>query len=91
MGFEPSTAIVHALRPVEPKSSSRQDIRSAAMIGNFPPRRCGIATFTRDTYASLRNEIPRARWRLAVMEDASDTHEYPEEVTDVIRHDQPAA
>jgi glycosyltransferase involved in cell wall biosynthesis len=91
MGFEPPTAIVHALRPVEPKSSSRQDIRSAAMIGNFPPRRCGIATFTRDTYASLRNEIPRTRWRLAVMEDASDTHEYPEEVTDVIRHDQPAA
>jgi glycosyltransferase involved in cell wall biosynthesis len=91
MGFEPSTATLHALRPVEPKSSRRQDIRSAAMIGNFPPRRCGIATFTRDTFANLRNEIPRARWHLAVMEDASDTHEYPEEVTDVIRHDEPAA
>jgi glycosyltransferase involved in cell wall biosynthesis len=91
MGFEPSTSIIHAIRPVEPKSSGRQDIRSAGMIGNFPPRRCGIATFTRDTLASLRKELPYARWRLAVMEDASDTHEYPEEVTDVIRYDQPAA
>jgi len=91
MGFDSSTAIVHALRPVEPKSCIRQDIHSAAMIGNFPPRRCGIATFTRDTFASLRKELPRAKWRLAVMEDASRTHDYPEEVTDIIRHDDPAA
>ena len=91
MGFDSSTAIVHALRPVEAKSSIRQDIRSAAMIGNFPPRRCGIATFTRDTFASLRNELPRAKWRLAVMEDGSHTHEYPDEVSDVLHHDDPVA
>ena len=91
MGFDSSTAFVHALRPVEAKSSIRQDIRSAAMIGNFPPRRCGIATFTRDTFASLRNELPRAKWRLAVMEDGSHTHEYPDEVSDVLHHDDPVA
>ena len=91
MGFDSSTAIVHVLRPAEAKSSIRQDIRSAAMIGNFPPRRCGIATFTRDTFESLRKEAPRASWRLAVMEDGSAGHNYPAEVTDIIRQDDPAA
>jgi glycosyltransferase involved in cell wall biosynthesis len=91
MGFESSTAIVHAIRPVESKPGVRQDIRSAAMIGNFPPRRCGIATFTRDTFESLRKELPRAKWRLAVMQDGNTQQDYPEEVTDVLRQDDPAA
>ena len=30
------------------------------MIGNFPPRKCGIATFTRDSFESLRTALPQA-------------------------------
>ncbi len=54
------------------------------MIGNFPPRKCGIATFTRDTFESLRGAAATgrrgalSRWKIA------PGHAYPPEVTYVI-------
>src|SRR5262245_16605167 len=63
-------------------------IRKAAMIGNFPPRKCGIATFTRDAIASLQEQLPGAAWTLVAMEDSKGRHAYPEEVTHVIPQDE---
>src|SRR5690606_22512947 len=66
-------------------------LRHAAMIGNFPPRKCGIATFTRDTLASLRDRLPQARWSLVAMNDGKEQYDFPEIVTDVIPQDDEAA
>ncbi len=63
-------------------------IRKAAMIGNFPPRKCGIATFTRDAFASLKEQLPTATWTLVAMEDFKGRHNYPPEVTHVIPQDE---
>jgi glycosyltransferase involved in cell wall biosynthesis len=63
-------------------------IRKAAMIGNFPPRKCGIATFTRDAIASLQEQLPGAAWTLVAMEDLKGKHDYPDEVTHVIPQDE---
>src|SRR5262245_36562584 len=33
-------------------------LRHIALLGNFPPRRCGIATFTADVEAALAGRFP---------------------------------
>ena len=50
----------------------RKAIGRAAIIGNFPPRQCGLATFTRDMYACLSKALPDAAWRVIAMNDAPD-------------------
>ena len=90
MGFDSATAIVHALNPAR-SVAARPTLRRAAMIGNFPPRKCGIATFTRDSFESLRGALPRTKWSLIAMEDSSGGHVYPEAVTHVIPQDDLAA
>jgi glycosyltransferase involved in cell wall biosynthesis len=66
-------------------------IRNAAMIGNFPPRKCGIATYTRDTLASLHERLPGARWTLVAMDDGKEQYDFPETVTHLIPQDDEAA
>ena len=90
MGFDSSTAIVHALNP-ERRAAARPTLRRAAMIGNFPPRKCGIATFTRDSFECLRAAMPRTKWSLVAMEDRGGGHVYPEPVTHVLPQDDIAA
>lgn len=90
MGFDSATAIVRTLQSdrVEP---TRSTLKRAAMIGNFPPRKCGIATFTRDSFESLRAASPGASWSLVAMEDPSGGHIYQRPVTHVIPQDDVAA
>ncbi len=88
MGFEASSAIaspapVTALR----LERSNAGLRRAAIIGNFPPRRCGIATFTRDIFEGLRGALRGVDWKVVAMEDAKDTHVYGEIVTHVVPQD----
>lgn len=87
MGFDSSTAVLRPLAAMEGLSPARVDLRRAAMIGNFPPRKCGIATFTRDTFECLREAMPLCTWRVVAMEDQPTPHDYPQEVTDVIPQD----
>ncbi len=89
MGFDSATAIVRTVA-AERKAMPRPAFKRAAMIGNFPPRKCGIATFTRDTFEALRSTLPRTTWSLVAMEDRAG-HVYPETVTHVIPQDDIAA
>jgi len=52
-----------------------------AIIGNFPPRQCGLATFTRDMYNCLKSALPGATWTVAAMNDPGNTYDYPPDVT----------
>ncbi|EGF91518.1 glycosyl transferase group 1 family protein [Asticcacaulis biprosthecium C19] len=52
-----------------------------AIIGNFPPRQCGLATFTRDMYACLSMALPKAQWSVVAMNDPGASYDYPAEVT----------
>lgn len=62
-----------------------------ACIGNYVPRHCGIATFTRDMVeAMVRNTIKkdlRAEAYVVAMNDLNQTYDYPEVVTYTIRQD----
>ncbi len=62
-----------------------------AFIGNYVPRQCGIATFTRDLVESMvENKIKqtvKTEGFVVAMNDESRTYDYPEIVTHTIRQD----
>ena len=66
-------------------------LSKAAIIGNFPPRQCGLATFTRDMYACLSKALPKARWNVIAMNDPGATYDYPSEVTHQIPQNEAVA
>ncbi len=49
----------------------RTDIRHIALLGNYPPRRCGIATFTADTADALRQAFPNLQIDIYAMRNKS--------------------
>jgi glycosyltransferase involved in cell wall biosynthesis len=72
-------------------SGSETVLSKAAIIGNFPPRQCGLATFTRDMYACLSRALPNADWDVIAMNDPGADYDYPLEVTHQIAQDDIAA
>ncbi len=51
-----------------------------AVIGNFPPRRCGIATFTADLVNALAAPSPDGSVFAVAMNDTAAGYSYPEQV-----------
>ncbi|UDF04105.1 glycosyltransferase family 4 protein [Asticcacaulis sp. AND118] len=88
---------------VETEAQSLQDILDrarrkmdaglarVAVMGNFPPRQCGLATFTRDIYACLHEALPAARFEVIAMDDHAGPYAYPPEVTRHVPQDDAAA
>jgi glycosyltransferase involved in cell wall biosynthesis len=64
--------------------------RHVALIGNFPPRRCGIATFTGDVYDALTTDRPGVTCDVYAMDDGGGPYAYPEAVIGRIRQDHPS-
>lgn len=57
-----------------------EGIESVAVIGNYLPRQCGIATFTTDLVEGLTAEAPNINFWAAAMNDKPDGYPYPEKV-----------
>lgn len=55
-------------------------INSVAVIGNYLPRQCGIATFTTDLVEGLSAEAPDVNCWAAVMNDTPEGYPYPDKV-----------
>jgi glycosyltransferase involved in cell wall biosynthesis len=62
-----------------------------ALIGNFLPRKCGLATFTTDTYQALQQRYPDLRVDVYAMDDRPGLHAYPPAVTHAIPQNDRAA
>ncbi len=58
----------------------RQGIKSVAVIGNYLPRRCGIATFTTDLVEGLSAQAPDIDIWAAAMNDRPEGYLYPDKV-----------
>jgi glycosyltransferase involved in cell wall biosynthesis len=54
--------------------------RKLAFIGNYVPRRCGIATFTADVCESVAREAPDIECVTAAMNDTAEGYHYPDRV-----------
>lgn len=66
-------------------------IRHLALIGNFLPRKCGLATYTTDTYTALRQRYPEIRVDVYAMDDHPGRYAYPAAVTRAIPQHERAA
>ncbi|MDB5679661.1 glycosyltransferase family 4 protein [Sphingomonas bacterium] len=56
-----------------------------ALIGNFLPRQCGIATYTTDTYQALIDRFPGMTVDVYAMNDRAQGYDYPPAVTGTIQ------
>ncbi len=55
-----------------------------ALLGNYLPRKCGLATYTTDTYLALKARFPDLRVDVYAMDDHPGRYAYPAEVVRAI-------
>ena len=65
-------------------AASGDAIKHLAMIGNFLPRQCGLATFTTDVYQAMRDRFPDLRVDVYAMDDHPGRYDYPAAVVGAI-------
>ena len=56
------------------------DTKSIALIGNFLPRRCGIATFTADLVGAISTQATHQNCWAVAMNDKPEGYAYPDKV-----------
>ena len=56
------------------------DIRKVAFLGDYLPRKCGIATFTTDLRCSMAKEHPAIQCLVVPVNDRAGGYDYPAEV-----------
>ena len=61
-----------------------------ALVGNFAPRKCGIATFTTDLHDQLRTFHPDIAIDVYALQDANDPVEHRDPVSEIVRDDSEA-
>src|SRR4029077_13775712 len=66
------------------RPGGESDLR-IAFLGTYPPRRCGIATFTRDLAVGLGAASARVKPMVIAVNDAGGASEYPPEIAYEIR------
>jgi hypothetical protein len=55
-------------------------LRKVALLGNYIPRRCGLATFTADLHAGIATRYPDLQCPVVAVNDRSVGYNYPAEV-----------
>ncbi len=63
------------------EKTASQALNNVALIGNFPPRRCGIATFTADLFEALKSAHPSLACEVVAMNDGAENYAYAPEVS----------
>jgi glycosyltransferase involved in cell wall biosynthesis len=63
----------------------REEISNIAFLGNYLPRRCGIATFTTDLCEAVAKVSPMASVSAIAMTNTSEGYNYPKRVSFEIR------
>jgi glycosyltransferase involved in cell wall biosynthesis len=71
-----------------PGRRSERPIERIALIGNFLPRLCGIATFTTHLHAALRASPERSPIDVYAMVESGQNYAFPPEVTMAIDQDK---
>src|SRR5580698_10573053 len=56
------------------------DIRKVAFLGDYLPRKCGIATFTTDLCRAIATKFPAIQCLVVPVNDIAGGYDYPAEV-----------
>jgi len=67
---------------------SESQVRTIAFIGDYLPRKCGIATFTSDLFNSVSSQCPKAECLVVPVDDIPGGYDYPPEVRFQIPEDE---
>ena len=60
-----------------------------AFVSTYPPRRCGVATFTADLINAVRQADPSTQCRVAAIDERNSVRAYGSEVRWRIRQGSP--
>ena len=61
--------------------------RRIAFLGDYVPRRCGIATFTHSLFEAVDAEHPDADCSVAAVSDRPESYDYPPQVRIELQQD----
>lgn len=75
--------------PPETREDVMNQLARIAFVGNAPPRRCGIATFTADLHAAITGARPSLDASIVAMNDRGPTYAYPASVRVQIDAERP--
>jgi glycosyltransferase involved in cell wall biosynthesis len=70
--------------------SPARRLRRVVLIGSFPPRRCGIATFTCDVHDALKSAAPGLDCQIVAMTDEGGQYAYDQDVMFEVRQNRAA-
>ena len=77
----PPAALSEAPTGVHARLQSKASLPSRiAVVGNYLPRHCGIATFTTDLCAAISTECGSARLLALPVNDTEEGYDYPDRV-----------
>src|SRR3954468_4064479 len=77
----PRLNVEEAVASLRPRSQSKASLPSRiAVVGNYLPRQCGIATFTTDLCSAISAEYGTARLMALPVNDTDQGYDYPARV-----------
>src|SRR4051812_48822340 len=71
------------------KVPAMSDFRKIAFVGNYLPRKCGIATFTHDLRNAVQGALPSGQCSVISVSDGKEDYQYPDEVRFEIAEQSP--
>src|SRR5512135_1258484 len=79
-GFDLYISIDRAQNALGTVVETSTEIRRVAFLGDYLPRKCGIATFTADLLAAVAAGLPQCQCFAVPVNDCEDGYDYPEVV-----------
>jgi len=75
---QPQTEVAEVVQPAS-------EIRKIAFVGDYLPRKCGIATFTTDLRCAVAKEFPAMQCLVVPVNDVAGGYDYPLECDSKLR------
>ncbi|KQN19557.1 glycosyl transferase family 1 [Sphingomonas sp. Leaf33] len=76
---------------MDTQEAATAPINHIVLIGNYLPRKCGLATYTTDTFHALRSRFPDLKVDVYAMDDHPGRYDYPSDVTGSIPQNELSA